>query len=265
MIRIGFAYLLIGFAFTRSLAQETFQLAPPLLSYSSIFFADEAKVSMTFALKGSVIRYTLDGRIPTEKDPVYNGPLKLYEGISTLKARSFAEGYTPSDPVQITFIKEGYPIQSIITDPSPSDRYRGSGENTLIDGIGGNTTSGLGTWWGFDADSVEMKISLRSVSQINKLLVHVLRQQGSWIFLPQKMVASVYDDHTHQRTVIAERILDALQQENSAECIPLFLTPDRPINASEIYLTFYVVKNLPEWHSGKGGHAWMFIDEIEIF
>lgn len=265
MIRIGFACLLIGLACTRSFAQEKFQLAPPILSYRSVFFSEEATVSMAFAFSGSVIRYTLDGRIPTENDPLYTGPLLLHERISTLKARTFAEGYIPSDPVQITFIKEGYPIQNIITKPAPHSRYSGSGDNTLTDGIGGITTSGFSSWWGFDADSVVIKVSLRSASVINKMLVNVLKQQASWIFLPQKIVATVYDDQSHQRTVIAERVLDALHQENDAECIPILLTPDRPMNASEVFLTFHVVKNLPEWHSGKGGHGWMFIDEIEIF
>jgi hypothetical protein len=265
MIRICFACLLIGFAFTRSLAQETFQLAPPILSYRSVFFSEEAKVSMAFGFTGSVIRYTLDGRIPTENDPVYTVPLLLHDRISTLKARTFANGYIPSDPVQVTFLKEGYPIQEIITDPVPHSRYRGSGDNTLTDGVGGITSSGFSTWWGFDADSVEIKITLRSASVINKLLVNVLQQQGSWIFLPQKIVASVYDDKTHQRTVIAERILDAVDKEKNAECVPILLTTDRPISASKVFLTFHVVKNLPDWHSGKGGHGWMFIDEIEIF
>ncbi len=53
-------------------AQDSFQLAPPLLRYPSVFFTKEAVVEMVFAEAGTQIRYTLNGQEPNDKSPIYN-------------------------------------------------------------------------------------------------------------------------------------------------------------------------------------------------
>lgn len=258
----------IVFLFTHALgasisAQQTYQLAPPFVSYPSVFFAKEGTIAMRFAMQEAVIRYTTDGRLPTMRDSIYHHSLRITDNITTVSARTFAEGFLPSDPVQVTFIKEGHPIRSVTSLPAPSLNYPGSGPSTLHDRIGGITTS-LGTWWGFDSDSVQLTVTLQSPAAIKQVLVHMLQQQGSWIFLPLNINVTL-SDQQQPGEVIADQSIDALRQENRTQCIPIVITPARPVTTAKLLITLHRVKSLPEWHSGKGQHAWIFIDEIEIF
>lgn len=241
-------------------AQKQYQLAPPLFSFPSVFFSGETSVRLAFAYPGAVIRYTLDGRTPSDSDALYESPLRLTDNITTVTARSFAEGYFPSESVKATFIKQGYPVDEISSQPSPHPKYSGSGAATLKDGKGG-VAGRLETWWGFDADTVLLQVTLDSPRAISKVLIHFLQNQGSWIFLPQKVSVSLNETGAP----VSFYSPDALKQDNRTQCVPLVLLLDKPIAASTFFLTFLTVNRLPEWHSGKGNHAWMFIDEIEIF
>jgi hypothetical protein len=241
-------------------AQQRFQLAPPLFTYNTLFFSNEASVQLSFAYKGSSIRYTLDGREPGERDAVYQSPLRLSADITTVTARTFAKGFIPSDPVQVTFVKQGYPIKEVRSRPAPHPRYSGTGTETLKDGLGG-VTARMDGWWGFDVDTVHIDVTLPERKEVKKLLVHMLQNQGSWIFLPDKVLVNFDQGNIP----VAEKTLDALREDPRTKCIPLVFNFDQPVAATTFHLTFLTVNKLPEWHSGKGNHAWMFIDEIEIF
>jgi uncharacterized repeat protein (TIGR03806 family) len=81
-------------------------LAPPIIQPTGGEFKRGAHVTISQpADQAAVIRYTLDGSVPTGKSPVYQGPLDLKES-ATLRARTFQEGFTKSITVQETFVVE---------------------------------------------------------------------------------------------------------------------------------------------------------------
>jgi hypothetical protein len=59
-------------------------------------------VKLASSLPGGVIRYTLDGREPTESSEVYSAPLEIGSG-AVLKASVFAPGYLSSEAVLETY------------------------------------------------------------------------------------------------------------------------------------------------------------------
>ncbi len=69
-------------------AQNTFQLAPPYLRYTSVFFEKEALVDLEFAQAGTQIHYTTNGLEPTQKDPVFKKTIRLKKSGVTLKGQS---------------------------------------------------------------------------------------------------------------------------------------------------------------------------------
>lgn len=58
--------------------------------------------TITCATDGAVIRYTLDGTEPTETSAVYSAPVSI-SATTTLKAKAWKEGYTPSFVASATY------------------------------------------------------------------------------------------------------------------------------------------------------------------
>src|SRR5882757_547433 len=92
-------------------AQQQFQLAAPLLRYSSSFFKDSAIASLKFEQPGTQIFYTVNNNEPTENDALYQKEIVIKKSPVTLKAKVFGNGFIPSETVRVTFIKEGLKIK----------------------------------------------------------------------------------------------------------------------------------------------------------
>jgi hypothetical protein len=71
---------------------------PP--SYTS--FAKTLSVKLSSATSGASIYYTIDNGDPTQSDTLYTGPITL-TGSSTIKARAFKDGLTPSEIVSANY------------------------------------------------------------------------------------------------------------------------------------------------------------------
>ena len=64
---------------------------------------DATAVTLTCAKRGAIIRYTLDGTLPTEKHgELYNAPI-LISKTSTITAIAFNEGLAPTPPAYSTY------------------------------------------------------------------------------------------------------------------------------------------------------------------
>ncbi len=78
-------------------------LAPPIITPAGGNYTGPVEVSLQEAEPGTEIHYTLDGSVPGQSDPRYQGPIKL-TGPTVFRARAFKEGFTRSITVQQVFI-----------------------------------------------------------------------------------------------------------------------------------------------------------------
>ena len=74
-----------------------FQVETPTFSYA------ELALTMATATSQAILRYTLDGTIPSEESAQYTAPLRLTEDCKVV-ARGFKENYEPSDTASYNFI-----------------------------------------------------------------------------------------------------------------------------------------------------------------
>lgn len=244
-------------------SQVRFQLAPPLIRSTSVFFTDSARVTMYFAQSGTRIHYSFKHTLPTSDDPLYKGPLTIKEAVTTVHARSYAEAeFLPSDPVSITLIKEGLPLTSLTTS-APNPKYPGSGPATLTDNLGGLASVGSPTWMGFDTDTASFTVTLKQEAIPERVLLHFLQNEDSWIFLPERI--TVYAITGEGEKEIARLSNSTDQPHAGSRCVPQFLQlqPTGPV--AQLRISINGVSHLPGWHAGKGQHAWVFIDEIKIY
>ena len=245
-------------------AQETFQLAPPLLTYPSVFFTKEAKINMAFAEAHTQIHYTTNGTEPTENDPIYSQPILIKKNFTTLKAKVFSKIYQPSDVVAVTFIKDGLPIKSVESTP-PNPKYMGSGGTTLIDNQGGNTSTSSKTWLGFQTETVDIVLNLNKKHSVKSVLVNLLQSYGSWVFLPERIEAFYFDDKTQSFQLIGNQTFNQDKNVNTPFCTPSVIEFKKGIKTDKIKLTLYPLKQIPDWHAGHGQKGWLFIDEIKVY
>jgi len=245
-------------------AQDNFQLARPLLKYTSAFFTKEAKVEMFFAEPNTQIYYTLDGQKPTENDQLYTQPVRITKSFTTVKARVFSKIYSPSDVVEATFIKDGLPIKSI-ENTTPNQKYKGSGAITLIDNKGGTTNISSNTWLGFQTDTVEVVLNLNKKEKVKKVLINLLRDYGSWIFLPEKVEIYAFNNKKNAFYIIDDKVFTQDKNIDGAVCVPSIFELKNGVKTDKFKIQLHLVKQIPDWHGGKGNKSWIFIDEVKAY
>lgn len=261
-MRLSFIFLFLLVTSLATRAQEVYQLAPPVLTYSSVFFRDKAALEMEFAKKGSVIHYTTNGDDPTERDAVYVKPLRITKSFTTVKARVFEKDFLPSEIASVTFIKSGLPIASIETSP-PNEKYTGKGSVMLTDLKGGHTDYSDKSWLGFDRDTVCFTLQLEREQSIGSVLLHCLQHQGAWIFGPEKM--DVFVPTASGKMLVASKTFNAEEPSNNISSLVLTLNFMKKVRSSSLIIHVYPLRSLPDWHSGKGKQGWLFIDELSIY
>jgi hypothetical protein len=219
---------------------------------------------MEFNQVNTRIHYTTNGQIPGEKDPIYTKPLQLKKNITILKASVFGLGFLPSEVVEVAFFKQGIKIENIST-TLPHERYPGNGKATLTDNLGGLVSTGSKTWMGFQSDTVLLLLDLTKPQKVKHVLIHVLQNQGAWIFLPHKIEAYGFGYTTQIWELLGQKTWDSGQKSDQKQCLSLFLDLEKKIKTRQIILKVYPLAKLPEWHPGKGNPAWLFMDEVKLY
>jgi hexosaminidase len=146
----------------------------------------------------------------------------------------------------------------------PSKSYPGDGAFTLVNGV--QNEKGLAKsneFLGFSGTDLDVTIDLGAVTEVKKVTLHALEQQGSWIYLPSKVeVTYLLSADTDKRGMLGPTKMasvDVLQEKG--------------INKIEIPGTHscryvrVVAKNfgvIPSGNAGAGNPAWLFVDEIEV-
>ncbi|KAA9036508.1 hypothetical protein FW778_17975 [Ginsengibacter hankyongi] len=247
-----------------SYSQQEFQLAPPVVKYNSVFFIQSATVSLQFLQPGTQIFYSLNGKEPAKNDLVYQSPIVIKKSLTTLKAKVFGNGYVPSETVQATFIKDGLKIKSI--EPSPAnEKFPGNGAKTLFDNEGGIADMHNKNFLGYQKDSVEINVLLEKKQPIHSLLLDFLRDEGSWIFLPQSIQVYYFNENKNSYELIGKKKILPDTIINGSACVFEIIKPGKKITANKIKIILQPLQSIPEGHPGKGKQAWLFIDEIKIY
>jgi hexosaminidase len=151
---------------------------------------------------------------------------------------------------------------SIVTEPSQS--YPGSGAFTLVDGVQNEKgMSKSSEFLGFNGTDLDATIDLGKEMDVSNIIVHILKQPGSWIYLPKQVEVTYL-------TFIDTNIIT---RHPPLETVTVNVNPDEEINKIEIkkekscrYIQVKA-KNygiIPQGQPGAGNPAWLFVDEIEV-
>ena len=250
------------FFFSQSFGQPLFQLAPPMLKYQSAFFKDNTSFEVVFNQPGAQVHYTLNGNGPTENDAVYASVVPVTKK-TVVKVKAFGKDFLPSETVRATFISDGKAIKQIRFS-KPNESYANAKATILNDNVGGIANYRSGTWLGYDNDTVTITVDLVKKGKINSVLINLLQDQNSWIFMPEALFVYYFDDG-RKKYVPAGKEKFSHDEPGTKQCMAREISSSSPISTQKLKLVLLPIKKIPDWHNGKGNHGWLFIDEIKVY
>lgn len=84
---------------------DSYKSAPtPRILFDDITFLDDMEIRMSVDVDDAVIRYTLDGTMPTESSQIYTAPIRISKS-SKVRARSWQKNMQPSYEINMDFEK----------------------------------------------------------------------------------------------------------------------------------------------------------------
>lgn len=139
--------------------------------------------------------------------------------------------------------------------------YAANSSMALVDGIRGTKDFTDGNWVGIEGEDLEFIIELNKKQTIQKVTVGCLENQGSWVFYPQKIEVSALENDNFN--LIGSISIDKPVNNNKSE-IKNFSVNLNKFVTDTLKIKISSIKKCPQWHSGKGGKAWIFIDEVIV-
>ena len=207
------------------------------------------------------IRYTTDGTDPQINSPRYRKALKLNES-TTVRAAIFDNGKMIGG-ISLKKITINKATGRKVNYNIPySDRYRGHGDNTLVNGISGTGDFNDGHWQGFEGTDMDVVIDLGKEADITTVSSSYMAAVGSWIFLPQSVEYSFSGDGNNFTALGTVRTdIDPAVQGNMTE---IYSSTFPSVTARFVRIVARGLITCPPWHAGAGNKAWLFCDEISI-
>jgi len=171
------------------------------------------------------------------------------------------EQFLPVEAKMISHLAVG---KDYVLTNKPSVRYPGT-PNCLTDGYiypEGQAHSFEGNGWcGFQGDDLVFEIDLGKVTVIAGISVGFLQHQQNWIFPPMKIeILTSLDGQDYMN--ITRELCSGHEKNERVEKIQV---RTEYTDLETRYIRVKAINSiLPEWHSGAGKPAWIFVDEIIV-
>lgn len=221
----------------------------------------QIEVTLKSGFPGTEIHYSLDGTDPGHSSLIYDKPLELTK-TSVVRAIAFLDG-KPLSPVTERKIMVHLATGKPITYLQPfSEKYTGGGSFALVNGIRGTINMSDGSWQGFEGKDLEAEIDLGSTQTIRKLSVGTLLSLGSWVFFP--LSVEFYLATEPGNFTLAGGKTKSIDPKETKRQVYDFSIDIQPSQARYVRVVAKNTGTCPDWHTGKGLPAWLFVDEIIV-
>ena len=219
------------------------------------------KINITSEKPGEDILFTTDGTDPKRTSNVFTSSISI-TSKTTIKAAMLNNNHELGPISEKTIYFSKAMGKNVFYKTIPSDRYPGSGNLTLVDGMTGTTAYNDGYWQGWHEDDVEVVVDLETIEKINIVSASFLESQKSWIFLPSSVKISFSNDNN----IYSNKKIIKIENKNSNSKANRQTFEINEINVSARYIKLEGenLRKCPEWHPGSGGKTWVFLDEIIV-
>ncbi len=207
------------------------------------------------------IRYSENGEDADSNSTLYTAPIAVSKS-EKLSIAAYRENKFIGKRVSLSFVFHKALNAKVTLLDQYDERYRGGGEQGIVDGIRGTTNLHDGLWQGYEGKDFECIIDLGSEKEISNVSPRFLLNSSSWVFLPSEVIVSLSKDgknYDNEKTVVND-----VSQKNPDVVLKDFTAEYDSIKARYIKVHAVNIKVCPPWHPGAGGKAWLFVDEIVV-
>lgn len=233
-----------------------------ILNIASIGIKMGKRNKIDFAVPGLPddisLRFTTDGKSPNKLSENMENGLAL-EADTEICYGAFQKGRLISGIYRKKLNLNQAIKTKIDLGNQPAAKYFGKGAATLIDGLTGTEDYSDGAWLGFEKDDFVAELSFDQAEEVKTIEVRFLESNRSWIFMPKTIRIEVSENGKDFSELFTWK--NELQVENSPTAIIPIITK----NSGKLMKVRIIAQNqgaCPDWHSGAGGNAWLFVDEI---
>jgi predicted alpha-1,2-mannosidase len=235
-------------------------ITSPIISYKSKTFSAPQTVTLkAINAKVDKVCFSTNGSTVTKRSTAYTKPF-LISNTSQIKVKAYGSGDSSEIVANLykTNIKQIVKIKS-----KANPQYSADGPQSLVDGVCGDTDWRKGDWMGFQGQDFECVIENKDNKPITIITASFLQDTRSWIVFPREVAVYTskdginYKEEGTAKTLVGIKDLTTQTQELS-----IYLKDPRAVKFVKI-----IAKNygpLPDWHEGKGGESFIFIDEIDL-
>ncbi len=230
---------------------------PPLIHATTNTFRDSLEVNLE-SFGNSKLEYESDNLIfDFEENPI---AIHFTDTFSAWGIGNDGLAITPLARATYHHISNKYSAQVLST---VNPQYTAGGDEALVDELYGSLDWRKGGWIGVQGENLEIIIDLHEDRLITSVKPHFLSDQRSWIFFPS--VVQVYTSPDAEEWTPADEWQSSLGDEildNSLEFISL--APRKKTSARYIKIIAEQYGELPDWHPGRGGESFIFVDEVVV-
>ena len=143
----------------------------------------------------------------------------------------------------------------------PSVEFSAKGTSSLIDGIRGHTDYNI-NWVGWYGNNAEIEIITKKL-KFNRIIIHFLDNQKSWIFIPKKI--TVFGYKNKKWYPINEKIFVDLEEIYDVKLNQIEIVDKNFSGLEKIKIVAQNQDDLPVWRKRKNKKPMIMIDEIELY
>jgi hypothetical protein len=229
--------------------------------FTRVSKGDGLEITLLSAVKSPdcKVRFTTDGSTPSATSTEMAGPVKVqfpsvFKAAAFFKDMQFGDVTTMDIPLSVG--------KSVTLVRPPSEKYKADGPQSLTDGIFGSNEYSDGKWLGFEQSDFEGVVDLGRVQPIRNISLSYLAAPPAWIFAPVEITYAVSVDGKAFRTVGSmKKDPKNWKEEKGAGKFSRDLSG---VSGRYVRVTARNMGMCPADHAGKGGKAWLFVDEISI-
>lgn len=238
-----------GIGYSRSMFQVAAKAIP--------FGKRSVALELTSGGKNPEIRYTSDGTEPLSTSEVFPGKM-IIPVSQSIRAARFEDGKRISAITEQKFTFSKATGRQIVLKNQPSEKYKGDGSFTLVNGIFGDKQRFGRDWIAFAGTDLEAVIDLSGKEKISSATVSFMQSQGSWIYFPVEVAVYVSKDGQHFKPVGK---VTAAEIQRSGGTIKI---PFKNQKARFVKIVAQNTAKIADGNPGAGNPAWLFVDEILI-
>jgi hypothetical protein len=233
-------------------------VAVPVIEALANTFKDQTEVMIR--ARGNRLYFTTDGSQPDMNSRVFEKPIVI-RSTTTVKAMAVDANGAKSLVTRAVFQKIPH-NRNINIFSRYSSQYAAGGDLALIDGVRGNQNFSTGAWQGYQGQNFVAIIDLGQIQDVKKLGAGFLQDIGSWIWMPRRIEFELSTDGQSFTPSVA--IASEVSDKDYGVVVRDFVRSIPPQRARYVRVTAINYGTIPDWHAGKGGQAWIFMDEIVI-